>query len=97
MSKFDNIGNEPDTKILFSILTKFGEYDILYQKWLWSGIKAESLIFANDDISNISMVELENDIRYSPLVNDISQEITTSSKNSFTFFNFNFVVDDDGL
>jgi hypothetical protein len=43
------------------------------------------------------MDELENEIRNSPMVIGNSRKITTANKNSFTFFNFNFVVDDDGL
>ncbi len=43
---------EDDTKILLSKPTQFGEYDVLYQKWFWDGITAESLIFLTDDLKN---------------------------------------------
>ena len=94
--KFKNVGTDPDTTILFSTPAKFGNYDILYQKWSFSGLIGESLIFLTDDIKNITMDELENEIRNSPMVTDISKEITTSSgKSDYTFFNFNFVMDYD--
>ena len=91
--KFDNVPVEDDTKILFSTPTKFGEYDVLYQKWFWDGITAESLIFAKDDINNTTMADLEDEIKNSPLFNEKSQ-MTTSAKNEYAFFNFNFITDD---
>lgn len=95
MSKFENVGNDPDTKILFSTPTTYGDYDVLYQKWKFDGITAESLIFLTDDIKDITKSYLMNDIGKSPLVNDSSKEITTSDKDQFTFFNFNFVIGED--
>lgn len=95
--KFNNVPVEDDTEIIFSTPAKFGEYEVLYQKWIFDGIIGESLIFAENDITNITMDELENEIRNSPMVIGNSRKITTANKNSFTFFNFNFVVDDDGL
>ena len=93
--KFDDVPVEDDTKIIFSTPSKFGKYDVLYQKWYWDGITAESLIFVTDDIKNITVDELENEIRNSPMVADSSKEITTSSgKSEYTFFNFNFVIDE---
>lgn len=94
--KFDNVPVEDDTKILFSTPAHFGDYDVLYQKWSFSGLIAESLIFVTDDIANITMNELENEIRNSAMVTDSEKEITISSgKSEYTFFNFNFVMDDD--
>jgi len=94
--KFKNVPVEDDTTILFSTPTKFGEYDVLYQKWYWSDITAESLIFVTDEIKNITIEKLKDEIRNSAMVTDSSKEITTSSgKSKYTFFNFNFVMDDD--
>jgi len=95
IDKFKNVSNDPDTTILFSTPAKFGDYDVLYQKWSYSGITAESLIFTNADITNTTMDELEKEIRNSPMVTDSSKEITTSNKSEYTFFNFNFVMNDD--
>ena len=45
--KFDAVPVGNDTKIIFQLEAKLGEYDVLYQKWFWSGITAENIIFAN--------------------------------------------------
>ena len=95
IGKFDNLPVESYITILFETPARFNEYDVLYQKCDWEGITAESLIFLTDDIQNITMDELENEIRNSPMVADSSKEITTSSgKSEYTFFNFNFVIDE---
>jgi len=46
MSKFQNVPVEEDTKILFQAEGTLGEYRVLYQIWVWDGIFAESIIFA---------------------------------------------------
>jgi len=95
-NKFENIGIDQDTKILLSTPANFGDYDVLYQKWSFEVVIGESLIFANDDIKNITIEELEAEIRRSPIVKDSSQEITINRNGSeYTFFSFNFVTDDD--
>ena len=32
---------------------KWGDLDIVYQKWSWDGITAESIIFLNEDVKTI--------------------------------------------
>jgi hypothetical protein len=88
--KFDNVPTEADTAITLSLESKFGEYDVLYQQWIWDGIQANSLIFDNDDIADIELQSLIEEVRNSPLVNDTSQELTTKLSKQFTFINFNF-------
>jgi hypothetical protein len=88
--KFDNVPTEADTVITLSFESKFGEYDILYQQWIWDGIQANSLIFDNDDIADIELQSLIEEVRNSPLVNDASKESTIKSGEYFTFINFNF-------
>ena len=85
--KFNSVPIEDDTKIIFSMPAKFGAYDVLYQKWGWSGVTGESLIFSNKDLNGVSVDKLLDEIRTSPLINDRSSEITTSVKKDFTFFN----------
>lgn len=51
MSKFENVPVEEDTKIIFEQEATLGEYEVLYQKWFWDGISAESIIFANEDVA----------------------------------------------
>lgn len=87
-NKFDNVPVEEDTKILFSTIAKFGDYDVQYEKWKWDGIYGEGLIFFNDDIEDTSEDKLKIEIQDSPLVE--SGEVTVKRTDPYTFFNFNF-------
>jgi hypothetical protein len=91
--KFKNITVDEDTIITSSIECKYGEYDVLYQQWIWDGITAESLIFCNDDIIDTTVEDLVDDVRNSPLVKDATKEITQKVGDEFTFINFNFVTE----
>ena len=92
IAKFADVSDDADTKILFQQVAKFGDLDALYQKWIWDGIQAESLIFADSDIADRSVVALEQEVRESPLVREKSS-ITVKSSAGFTYFNFNFETD----
>jgi hypothetical protein len=93
-TKFNDVSVEKDTKIIISVPANFGTYEVLYQKWRWDGIVAESIIFDNQDIEDISKEKLMEEIKNSPLVKDSSAEITTSKGNKYTFFNFNFTQEE---
>ena len=41
--KFGKAPAEDDTTILLETEVKLGIYDVLYQKWRWDGIVAESI------------------------------------------------------
>ena len=88
--KFDGVPVEEDTKILFRLEAKLGKFDILYEQWNWEGILAESIIFANDDISGMTDEEIEQEVRKSPLVKNGSEMKIKRSDAGFTFVNFNF-------
>ena len=88
--KFDGVPVEEDTKILFRLEAKLGKFDILYEQWNWEGILAESIIFANDDISGMTDEEIEQEVRKSPLVKKGSQILIKRLDAGFTFANFNF-------
>ena len=92
MSKFDNVPVEEDTKILFELEATLGEYKVLYQKWFWDGITAESIIFANEDVINLTDKEIEREVRTSPLLQKASKITLSRSKSGFTFVNFNFEI-----
>ncbi|NOR56619.1 MAG: hypothetical protein GQ531_10505 [Sulfurovum sp.] len=89
-NKFENIPVEADTKILMSSPMKWGELDIVYQKWTWEGIKVESIVFLNDDVKEMDDEALEADIRESSIVEEGSQ-MSIKRGDEFTFVNFNFV------
>ena len=90
--KFDNIPVEKDTRILFSSPMKFDPFDIVYQKWSWEGITAESIIFMSEDVAEMSDEELEQMVQSSPIVTD-DLGVTISRGEVYTFVNFNFVID----
>mgnify|MGYP003386987210 FL=1 len=85
--KFNNITADEDTVITSSIECKYGEYDVLYQQWIWDGITPASLIFCNVDIIDTTVEDLINDVRKSPLVTDTTKEITQKVGEEFTFIN----------
>ena len=58
MSKFNNIPEQKDTKIIFREETRFGDFDVVYEKWKWDGILAESIIFDEDDVSELDDDEM---------------------------------------
>ena len=89
-NKFDAVPVENDTKIIFQIEAKLGEYDVLYEKWFWSGITAESIIFANEDIAGLSDEEIEREVKSSPLLKPDSSITMKKTESGFTFVNFNF-------
>ena len=89
LEEFNNIPREKDTKILFSSPMKWGELDIVYEKWIWSGIAAESIIFLTEDVKEMDDNALEADVRDGPLVRKDS-EVTLKRGDKFTFVNFNF-------
>jgi hypothetical protein len=91
-NKFDNVPVESDTKIQFRSVVQFENYEALYEGWYWDGISAESLIFANEDIADISQDELEQKIIASSYLKDDKGVTIEKSNSGFTFVNFNFVV-----
>ena len=88
--KFDGVPVDEDTKTLFRLEAKLGEFDILYEKWTFEGVTAESFIFANDDISGMTDEEIEQEVRKSPLVKNGSEILIKRLDAGFTFANFNF-------
>ncbi len=89
--KFTDIPREADTKIIFTSPMRWGEFDIVYEKWYWEGINAESIIFLTEDVSSLDDAALEADVRDGPLVKSDSQ-IAIKRTDKFTFVNFNFTT-----
>ncbi len=89
--KFKNLTVEKDTKIMMSSPMKWGELDIVYQKWSWEGITAESIIFLSEDVKEMDDEALEDDVRDGPLVSEDSK-VTISRGDEYTFVNFNFLT-----
>jgi len=68
MSKFNNIPEQKDNEIIFRAETRFGDFDVVYEKW--DGILAESIIFDEDDVSEMDDDEIINQEKDSPLFDD---------------------------
>ncbi|MFQ5344702.1 MAG: hypothetical protein ACE5DZ_01930 [Mariprofundus sp.] len=95
--KFSNVPLDDETLILFHVEAKLGDRDILYQKWEWDGIRAESIIFASEDLKGVKEDEIKLEVRSSPLVKKDSKITFKHGDSGFTFVNFNFsIIDDEG-
>ena len=87
--KFSGVPKEDDTRILYRKEVKLGNYDVLHEKWNWEGIKAESIIFVSDDISDLTDEGIEQKVREAHFIQEGSS-VTLQRGEEFTFLNFNF-------
>ena len=92
-NKFEQVPVEEETRILFRTEATLGKYDVLYEKWFWGGITAESIIFVNEDVIDLEDSEIEDEVKTSPLVDKGSSITLKRSKSGFTFVSFNFHSD----
>jgi hypothetical protein len=94
MSKFNNIPEQKDTEIIFREETRFGDFDVVYEKWKWEGILAESIIFVAEDVSGIDDDEIISQVKDSPLYDDkiYKGDPTIKHLSGFVFINFNFII-----
>jgi len=90
LSDFKSVPVEDDTTVLFQREVVLGEFQVLYQKWVWDGIKGESLIFLGCDVRALSDEQLISEVRSSPLVDDQSKVTMKRSDSDYIFVNFNF-------
>lgn len=88
--KFESIPVDDGTMILAQVEVKLGEYDVAYQKWIWDGVFAESVIFADEDVKNINDAEIISIVKESPLLSEGSKITISNTGCGFTFVNFNF-------
>ena len=91
--KFKGVPVEEDTEVLFQKEDMLGIYEILYQKWFWDGITAESIIFASEDIAELEEHEIIKQVKASPYFKKDSSTTFKRSDTGYTFVNFNFEAD----
>ncbi len=84
--KFKNIPTEDDTKILSRKEKKILNYDVIHEVWIWEGIKAESFIFFNEDINDLSEEEILR------ILGKNKEHTTYQKTDEYTFVNFNFMT-----
>jgi hypothetical protein len=88
--KFENVPKDEETVVRFEVEAYLDDYELLYQKWSWDGITADSFIFLECDVAHLSDDELTLLVKESPLVEADSQLTLSRNSNGFTFVNFNF-------
>jgi len=87
---FNDLGVEPETRLLSRKIVKLNEIDCVHEYWSWDGVSAESLIFYSDDVKDISDAEIAAII--APFKSTDTSH-TLNRKEKYTFLNFNFEVD----
>lgn len=81
-NKFSQVPQDSDTKITYSEVIELHGFDVLHEKWIWDGIKAQSYIFYNEDIREL------NETKLLEIVGKI--DATYSKGEIYTFINFDF-------
>jgi hypothetical protein len=90
--KFKEVTIDRDTKIMFRKETKLGKYDVLYENWIWESVMAETFIFANEDIEDLTDDGLVMLVKSSNIFKIGSSVLVKRSESGYTFVNFNFEV-----
>ena len=90
--KFSRVPIEDDTSVVFEIYLTLKQepYGVLYQYWLWDGIKGESVIFCNADIDNLQDEQVIKLVEETELIKNNDSTIKRGS--GYTFVNFNFEI-----
>ncbi len=89
MNKFGNVPVDPDTIIKKEEIIDVGHLQALYQRWVWEGIIAESLIFLNEDVGGMSDDDLVSLGRDAGILKRGGKS-TISRSDTYTFLNMNF-------
>lgn len=93
--KFANVPEDSGTQIILETEVKFGEFDVLFQHWIWDGIEAESIIFVASDVAHLSDDELLGQVEDSA-INTVKSGLTIKrNTHGYTFINLNFKAIED--
>ena len=91
-SKFNDIPVEADTTVLNTHEVKLGDYDAVYQRWLWDGFYGESLIFVSEEVAELADDALEALVKESQYYKS-DHGVTVKRGERYAFVNFNFEAD----
>jgi len=80
---------ESDTKILVKKLVNFGEFQALYEKWVWDGISASSIVCLEEDVASMSKEDLIKFI-FEKMQLPVDKQTTHSVSGGYVFVNFGF-------
>lgn len=89
-TKFHDVPVEPDTRVLSRKPCAVEGYQALHERWVWDGIKGETLIFVSADVSQLGDEDLRRLLAGSELFEADSQVTIKRSDSEYTFVNFNF-------
>ena len=88
--KFKDVPVERDTQIIASIQAHINAYEVLYQKWYWDGIYAESVIFLNEDVADLNEEQIKKEVALCTALVNEDTKMTYKKGDKYTFVNFNF-------
>lgn len=88
MKTFQDVPVEADTKIKHQKEVLIEKIPALHQKWVWDGIAAESIIFHNHEVENLTDEELF--LMVKDYADSESKYTVKRADSGFTFINFNF-------
>lgn len=91
--KFKNLPVEEDTQIIASVETNLADYEVVYQKWYWDGIHAESVILFNEDVEKLNEEEIKHEVALCTALVKKDSQMTFKKGEEYTFVNFNFIYD----
>lgn len=80
---------ESDTKVLIEKIVNFGEFTALYEKWLWDGITASSIICLEEDVKDWGQEKLVAFI-FEKMQLPVDPQATYSVSNGYVYVNFGF-------
>lgn len=89
--KFKDLPMEEDTQIITNVKANIEQFDVVYQKWKWDGIMAESVIFFNEDITELTEDQIKNEVALCTALVKKNSQMTYKKGDKYTFVNFNFV------
>lgn len=92
MDKWKNVPLDDDTRIIKEQSVVIEGIQTLYQKWVFEGIIAESLIFDSKDVAGLDEKELTEFAMKSGHFKNGSDCTISTGEHGFTFVNFNFEV-----
>lgn len=92
--KFKNVPVEKDTIIVSRTDIKLDSYDVLYELWYWKGIIANSIIFDDNDITDVDDDALK--VLVKPYIREKpeTEVIVKRTDSGYTFVNFNYLDTD---
>ena len=88
--KFYAISPEEDPTVTYRHVAKFGDYEVLYEKWTCDDVTAESVIFDNNDVEDFSDDEIKNIVISASLVESYSGVTINRLESGYTIANFNY-------